>query len=89
MQLSPFTAISIYFALFLSVTCPNVASGYSVLAHEAIVDAAWDIRIRPILLQRFPNATPEELKTAHAYAYGGAIIQDLVITLTAATFLLI
>jgi hypothetical protein len=54
-----------------------VASGYSVLAHEAIVDAAWDIRIRPILLQRFPNATPEELKTAHAYAYGGAIIQDL------------
>jgi len=77
MQLPPFTAISVYLALFLSVTCPNVASGYSVLAHEAIVDAAWDIRIRPILLQRFPNATPEELKTAHAYAYGGAIIQDL------------
>ena len=53
------------------------ASGYSVLTHEAIVDAAWNISIRPILLQRFPNATPEELKTAHGYAYGGAIIQDL------------
>jgi hypothetical protein len=47
------------------------------LTHEAIVDAAWDISIRPLLLQRFPNATPEELKTAHGYAYGGAIIQDL------------
>jgi hypothetical protein len=47
------------------------------LTHEAIVDAAWDVSIRPLLLQRFPNATPEELKTAHGYAYGGAIIQDL------------
>jgi hypothetical protein len=54
-----------------------VASGYSVLAHEAIIDAAWDMSIRPVLLQRFPNATPEELKIAHGYAYGGAIIQDL------------
>jgi len=57
--------------------CPKAASGYSVLAHEAIVDAAWEISIRPLLLQRFPNATPEELRTAHGYAYGGAIIQDL------------
>jgi len=57
--------------------CPKTASGYSVLAHEAIVDAAWEISIRPLLLQRFPNATPEELRTAHGYAYGGAIIQDL------------
>jgi len=29
------------------------------------------------LLARFPNATPEELSAAQAYAYGGAIIQDL------------
>ncbi|MFL6350914.1 MAG: zinc dependent phospholipase C family protein, partial [Bryobacteraceae bacterium] len=26
---------------------------------------------------RFPKATPEQLKEAHAYAYGGAIIQDI------------
>jgi hypothetical protein len=56
---------------------PDVAAGYSVLAHEALIDTAWDTNIRPLLLQRFPNATPEELKEAHGYAYGGAIIQDL------------
>ena len=50
---------------------------YSVLSHEAVVDAAWDDAIKPLLLQRFPKATPEELKEAHAYAYGGSVIQDL------------
>jgi hypothetical protein len=30
-----------------------------------------------VLLSRFPCATPEELLKARAYAYGGAIIQDL------------
>ena len=34
-------------------------------------------KYRPLLLERFPNATPEQMKTAHAYAYGGAIVQDL------------
>jgi len=52
-------------------------AAYSVLSHEAIVDAAWDGDIRPLLLKRFPGATPEELKEAHGYAYGGAIIQDM------------
>ncbi|MGI8959929.1 MAG: zinc dependent phospholipase C family protein [Bryobacteraceae bacterium] len=53
------------------------SDGYSVLAHEAIVDALWDVNFKPVLLARFPNATPEQLKEAHGYAYGGAIIQDL------------
>jgi zinc dependent phospholipase C len=43
----------------------------------AIIDAAWKDGILPLLLSRFPNATPEELLRAPAYAYGGAIIQDL------------
>lgn len=51
--------------------------GYSVLSHEAIVDALWDVELKPVLLARFPKATPEELKKAHGFAYGGAIIQDL------------
>jgi hypothetical protein len=55
--------------------CPSVA--YSVLTHEAIIDASWDTDIRPLLLKRFPNATKEDLRNAHAYAYGGAIIQDM------------
>lgn len=50
---------------------------YSVLSHEALVDALWDIKLKPFLLRRYPNATPAELKRAHGYAYGGAIIQDL------------
>ena len=50
---------------------------YSVLAHEAIIDSAWDQNIKPLLLKRFPNATPDDLVKAHAYAYGGCIIQDM------------
>jgi hypothetical protein len=49
---------------------------YSVLTHEAVIDAAWDIAIRPLLLRRFPDSTPDQLKEAHSYAYGGAIIAD-------------
>jgi hypothetical protein len=62
-------------ALCLGWPCPSEA--YSVLTHEAIIDAAWDTNIRPLLLVRFPNATPDDLRKAHAYAYGGAIIQDM------------
>jgi hypothetical protein len=63
--------------LLLGMSCPTDCAGYSVLTHEAIIDAAWKGCIAPLLLNRFPNATPEELLQAHAYAYGGAIIQDL------------
>lgn len=56
---------------------PGRCAAYSVLAHEAIIDAAWDTNIKPLLRQRFPQATPDQLRQAHAYAYGGAIIQDL------------
>jgi zinc dependent phospholipase C len=57
--------------------CPRVAGAFSVLAHEAIIDTAWDKNIRPLILERYPQATPEQLKDAHGYAYGGAIIQDM------------
>ncbi|MGC9972425.1 MAG: zinc dependent phospholipase C family protein [Bryobacteraceae bacterium] len=53
------------------------AYSYSVLSHEAIIDSVWDSAIKPLLLQRFPAATADELRQAHAYAYGGSIIQDL------------
>ncbi len=53
------------------------ANAYSVLTHEAIVDSTWDSAIGPLLLKRFPGATADELSQAHAYAYGGCIIQDL------------
>ena len=53
------------------------AHAYSVLSHEAIIDSTWDMAIKPLLLKRFPVATADELTRAHAYAYGGCIIQDL------------
>jgi hypothetical protein len=30
-----------------------------------------------MLLKRFPDTTPEDLERAHAYVYGGCIIQDM------------
>ena len=55
----------------------SVFYGYSVLTHEAIVDTLWEASIQKMLLARFPMATPEELEEAHAYVYGGCIIQDM------------
>ena len=55
----------------------HAAFPYSVLTHEAIIDSTWDSAIKPLLLKRFPASTAVELKQAHAYAYGGSIIQDL------------
>jgi hypothetical protein len=52
-------------------------SGYSVLAHEGMVDAAWDTEIVPALGQRFGRLTSSQLAEARAYAYGGSLIQDL------------
>jgi hypothetical protein len=63
--------------LIFFLAAPRPVSAYSVLSHETIVDAAWTTDLQPLLLKRFPNATQEELRKAHAYAYGGAIIQDL------------
>src|SRR5690242_4770343 len=51
--------------------------GYSVLTHEAIVDVNWNSILVPILKQKFPAATDEELKNAHAFAYGGCVMPDL------------
>jgi hypothetical protein len=65
------------FVLIIAICCASACAGYSVLTHEAIIDAAWKDDIVPTLLKRFPSATPDELLQAHAYVYGGAIIQDM------------
>jgi hypothetical protein len=51
--------------------------GYSVLTHEAIVDANWNAVLLPLIKEKFPAATNEELKNAHAFAYGGCVMPDL------------
>jgi hypothetical protein len=65
--------------LLLPLVClgPRAASAYSVLTHEAIIDLSWAHEIKPLLQRRFPAATEEQLREAHAYAYGGSIIQDM------------
>ncbi len=65
------------FVMLLYVGFLTQVNGYSVLSHEALIDAGWESGIRPLLLRRFPNATPNELRKAHGFAFGGAIIQDL------------
>lgn len=70
-------AFAIILVLALCLAWPNEIAAYAVLAHEAIIDSAWDTNIRPLLSKRFPDATVEQLKEAHGYAYGGAIIQDM------------
>ena len=56
---------------------PRAATAYSVLAHEANIDALWDTALAPLLRARFPRATPEQILEARSYAYGGCVIQDL------------
>jgi len=77
---SPFTLFARCCAiagLLWLLSCAPDCAAYSVLTHEAIIDATWKDSIQPVLLSRFPGATESELLQAHAYAYGGAIIQDL------------
>jgi hypothetical protein len=76
-EISSVRVFVIIMALVLSLCWPSETAAYAVLAHEAIVDSVWDTNIRPLLLKRFPAATPAEIKEAHGYSYGGAIIQDM------------
>jgi len=63
--------------LLVVLMCNGGLSAYSVLTHEEIVDLLWADQIRPLLLKRFPGLTEDQIREAHAYAYGGAVIQDL------------
>jgi len=71
-------AVGTFMVLVLVVcTFPQSCTGYSVLTHEQIVDLLWDEQIKPLLLQKYPGATADDLLAAHAYAYGGCLIQDM------------
>jgi len=50
---------------------------YSVLTHEQVVDLLWKDDIEPLLKSRYPDATADDLKKAHAFAYGGSLVQDM------------
>ena len=62
----------------LAILCSPLSSkGYSVLTHEAIIDALWEKTIQPLLKHKYPDVTDIQLKEAHSYAYGGAIAPDM------------
>jgi len=62
----------------IGILCSPLSSkGYSVLTHEAIIDALWEKTIQPLLKHKYPAATELQLKEAHSYAYGGAIAPDM------------
>jgi Zinc dependent phospholipase C len=63
--------------LFVVLMCAGGLSAYSVLTHEEIVDLLWADEIQPLLLKRYPGLSQDQIREAHAYAYGGAVIQDL------------
>jgi hypothetical protein len=63
--------------LLLVVLLCSGLSAYSVLTHEEVVDLLWTDELRPLLLTRYPGLSEAQITEAHAFAYGGAVIQDL------------
>ena len=63
--------------LALPVALASCCGAYSVLTHEQVVDLLWKDDIQPLLLKRFPGATFNDLRRAHAFAYGGSLVQDM------------
>lgn len=68
---------SLVITIILCLFYPVTSNAFSVYAHLAIVDASWKKSIVPLLKEKFPNATDEELKIAHSYAYGGSLMPDM------------
>jgi hypothetical protein len=63
--------------IFIQGCAVEQCAAYSVLTHEQVVDLAWKDNIVPLLKKRFPAATDDDLRKAHAFAYGGSLIQDM------------
>jgi hypothetical protein len=53
---------------------PATSHGFSVLAHQAVVDRSWDATLAPALQRRFPGGDPVR---ARSFAYGGSHVADL------------
>src|SRR5512146_1169256 len=75
--MKPIRAKTVGLLLIALLALAPLCSGYSVLTHEEIIDLLWQQQIVPVLKARFPHATEDDLKKAHAYAYGGSVIQDI------------
>ncbi len=67
----------ILLVVFITVAKPQISKAYSVLAHEAVIDAAWDKSILPLLRVKYPGSPADSLKKARSYAYGGSLNADM------------
>jgi hypothetical protein len=69
----PLTAMFCITLMICICAFAPLCAGYSVLTHEEIIDLLWDQQIQPLLLARFPDASPQDLVKAHAYAYQAVV----------------
>lgn len=69
--------LSIAMSVVLLTGLTSVCRAYSVLTHEQVVDLLWKDDIQPLLAKRFPTASAEDFRKAHAFAYGGSLVQDM------------
>ena len=68
---------SLLAVLLVICTLSTACMGNSVLTHEEIIDLLWEDQIKVLLLEKYPGTSPDDLRVAHGYAYGGSLIQDL------------
>lgn len=67
---------SAFLIWLLIIACVPRGFAYSVLTHQQLIDLAWNPAIEPLLLDRYPRTTAQQLLVAQSYAYGGCVIQD-------------
>jgi hypothetical protein len=48
-------------AFLVMLLCTGGSYAYSVLTHEEIVDLVWTDELRPLLIQRFPALSEDQL----------------------------
>jgi hypothetical protein len=63
--------------LVLGTLLPHRSKAFSVLTHEALIDACWEKSLKPLLKDKYPGTTDDQLKLARSYAYGGSLIADM------------
>ena len=77
MRLTRQVLVNISALLLFAFVGSGVGRGYSVLTHEEMIDLLWKDQLRPLLLKCFPRSSEDDLNQAHAYAYGGSLVQDM------------
>ena len=65
--------LSLASLLLVLLATPQPTRAYSVLTHEQLIDLTWSDSIQPLLLKRYPNLTPAQLRKRYNRSHGGGI----------------